>query len=318
MADGSPQSWEETDLSVELQQLRSGLDELHAAMLDAGRRVGDLEEEALQSRDVVSGLEGRTGDIDAALRDLSGLLKRLDARVEWLERNIRLSDTAAVVELDDAHPGLVRLAAEAESGLSAQHELLAAAARERLQEAIERHAAAGRQHAGQLQAALAASLTVADTAYPGEEHAEAVEVFRTAVSAMDAAAGAVTANAADARESVQRLQQDDERRDELADRIAAGRSAWQQLLAILRRRLADAVGEGALLPTWFTTVLGPIPPADDTREWMEVGTELLAYRVSYQVSDPVVALGFEPSERDSARRRDWHHRLKRHLRDIQR
>jgi hypothetical protein len=290
-------SWEESDLSIELQRLREGLETTRDALGHALDRLDDLDDEAVRTRDGIGAVETRAADAEVALRDLSGLLKRLDARVEWLERNIRLSESAPVVELDDVHPGLIRLAADAESGLVEEFALLAAPARDRLQQEIDRHARAGRQHAGQLQAALAASLSVAHSAYPGEEHA-----------------GAVTDTAAAARQARQLLAQDDARREEVTDRIAAGRQAQEQLVAVLRRRLADAVGEGALLPTWFTTVLGPIPPADDTREWMDTGTDLLAYRVSYQVSDPVVALGFEPSEADSARRREWHHRLKRLLR----
>lgn len=310
--------WEESDLSIELEGLREGLDAARDALEHALRRLDELDDEAVRTREGVGAVEARTADTEVALRDLTGLLKRLDARVEWLERNIRLSENAPVVELDDVQPALVRLAADAESGLVGQYELLAGPVRDRLRQEIDRHADAGREHAGQLQAALAASLTMAHTGYPGAEHASAIRDFRVAVAAMDAAAAAVTQTAAGARQARQSLAQDDDRRDREAGRIAAGDQAHRQLLAVLRRRLADAVGEGALLPTWFTTVLGPIPPADDTRDWMDTGTELLAYRVSYQVSDPVVALGFEPSEQDSPRRKEWHHRLKRQLRERQR
>jgi chromosome segregation ATPase len=318
MAERQLPSWEDSDLSVELQRLRSGLDDVHRAVEHALGRLDDLDDEAVRARKSLGAIQARAGDTDAALRDLTGLLKRLDARVEWLERNIRLSETASVVELDDVHADLLRLARTAETGLAAQQELLSQAARQRLTQAIDLHAEAGREHTGQLQVALAASLGVAETPHAGTEHAEAIQAFRSAVDAMDAAASAVRSSAGDAREAAQHLEHDDALCEQRADVIATGRQAWTRLQALLRRRLADAVGEGALLPTWFTTVLGPIPAAADTREWMEVGTELLAYRVSYQVSDPVVALGFEPTEQDSARRRAWHHRLKRQLREIQR
>jgi hypothetical protein len=100
--------------------------------------------------------------------------------------------------------------------------------------------------------------------------------------------------------------------------IAAGERAWEALQAALRVRVADAVGEGALLPAWFTSVLGPIPPAEDTRSWMEAATDLLAYRVTYGVDDPASALGPEPAVEASARRRAWHQQLRRRLRDLQR
>jgi hypothetical protein len=57
----------------------------------------------------------------------------------------------------------------------------------------------------------------------------------------------------------------------------------------------------------FATVLGMTPPAD-AADWIEVGTDLLAYRATYKITDPVVALGREPDP-NASRRWSWHFRL---------
>ncbi|MEU1555603.1 hypothetical protein ABZ517_23195 [Streptomyces scabiei] len=61
-------------------------------------------------------------------------------------------------------------------------------------------------------------------------------------------------------------------------------------------RLADAIRDRALLPMWFVTVLGPVPPAHKTQEWMDLATQVLAYRVTYGITDQAVALGPAPNE----------------------
>ncbi len=61
-------------------------------------------------------------------------------------------------------------------------------------------------------------------------------------------------------------------------------------------RLADAIRDRAPLPMWFVTVLGPVPPAHKTQEGMDLATQVLAYRVTYGITDHAVALGPAPNE----------------------
>jgi hypothetical protein len=58
-----------------------------------------------------------------------------------------------------------------------------------------------------------------------------------------------------------------------------------------------------LLPVWFTTVLGHQPPAEDTQAWLDTATALLTYRITYEITDPVVALG--PDAAGDTRRQAW-------------
>ncbi|MEU2930794.1 hypothetical protein ABZ636_38175 [Streptomyces sp. NPDC007251] len=65
---------------------------------------------------------------------------------------------------------------------------------------------------------------------------------------------------------------------------------------VLRGRLADSIRDRAVMPVWFVTVLGAVPPANKTQEWLDLATQVLAYRVTYDITDQVVALGPEPDE----------------------
>ncbi|MEU1374925.1 hypothetical protein ABZ442_14790 [Streptomyces triculaminicus] len=77
--------------------------------------------------------------------------------------------------------------------------------------------------------------------------------------------------------------------------IEAGQRADIKLRIRLRSRLSAALGGKDLLPIWFVTALGPLPPARSANEWMDAATGLLAYRTTYQITDSVVALGDPPT-----------------------
>jgi hypothetical protein len=89
--------------------------------------------------------------------------------------------------------------------------------------------------------------------------------------------------------------------------------AHAKLRRTLRSRLSEAIAGTDLLPVWFVTAFGPLPPARKADEWMDAATDLLAYRMTYQVTDKVVALG-EPSSGSAApHRRSWHQDLTQEL-----
>jgi hypothetical protein len=313
-------AWDDSgDLGTVLDKLRNDVEDLASAVQFLPDRLGVIDGHIEQLRRTLRTVEGRSAAADDAMRELGAVVKRLDARVEWLERNIRLNDAGAVVvELDEVPPDLVHFAEIAEAGHVARSHLMSAAVRSGLESAVEAHADAVRGQAQQLAVALAASRTLADTDPGDEPHVEAIGEFRRSVAGMAAAGDQARALAREAVEASERLHTDDELRAAHAEVIAQGDRAWARLVQGLRSIVADAVGEGALLPAWFTTVLGPIPPAEDTRAWMDAATQLLAYRVTYGVTDPIVPLGFEPGEQHTGRRRAWHQQLKRQLRELQR
>ncbi|MFH8411367.1 hypothetical protein ACH4FX_42420 [Streptomyces sp. NPDC018019] len=111
-----------------------------------------------------------------------------------------------------------------------------------------------------------------------------------------------------ARAAQAALAWDDSLRQAKASLIEQGDKAQRKLNWLLRGRLADAIRDRALLPMWFVTVLGPVPPAHKTQEWMDHATEVLAYRVTYGITDQALALGAAP-EKYVPRRTEWHREL---------
>ena len=92
-----------------------------------------------------------------------------------------------------------------------------------------------------------------------------------------------------------RLAADDEYRRAHSATITEGEQAKAVLHRKLRQRITDAIGDRALFPAWFTTALGYSPPADGTTQWIAAATELTAYRITYAITDPAVALGPRPT-----------------------
>jgi chromosome segregation ATPase len=306
------------ELNYVVLQLRNDVDDLGAAIQDLPDRLGGITGSLDAVRLALRKVENRSVEVEASTQELGALVKRLDARVEWLERNIRMKSLVAEAQLDDVDHREVDLAQVAEAGHVARADLLPPSGRSALEAAVEAHSAAVRAQVHHRDAALAACEILAETSRDDERHVAAVAEFRAAVAGLTEARQRMRELSGPALDASGALATDEEQQVSVADVVAQGEHAWAALQSRLRTRVADAVGEGALLPAWFTTVLGPIPPAEDTRAWMDVATSLLAYRVTYSVSDPIVALGRQPSEAETARRRAWYWQLRRQFSDLQR
>ena len=309
---------QENDLSYVVVQLRNDVDDLGAAIQDLPERLHDLDSNLDGVRLALRKVENRSVEVEASAQELGALVKRLDARVEWLERNIRLKSAALEAQLDDVDSREAELAEVAEAGHVARADLLPPAGRSALEAAVDAHGAAVRAQIHHRDVALKACEVLAETSRSDDRHQTAVAEFRAAVTGLTEARQRMKELSGPALEAASTLSSDEEQQVAVADVVAQGEHAWTALQERLRTRVADAVGEGALLPAWFTTVLGPIPPAQDTRAWMDVATSLLAYRVTYGVTDPMVALGRQPSEFETARRRAWYWQLRRQFSDLQR
>ncbi len=110
-----------------------------------------------------------------------------------------------------------------------------------------------------------------------------------------------------------KLTADDAVRAENLKAIEGGQRADTKLRIRLRSPLSAALSGKDLLPIWFVTALGPLPPARNANDWMDAATNVLAYRATYQVTDSVVALGEPPDNRATSRQRSWHNALTREL-----
>jgi chromosome segregation ATPase len=306
------------ELSFAVLQLRNDIDDLGNAIANLPLRLSSLDNSMDDVRQTLRQVESRSTEVEAASNDLAAVVKRLDARVEWLERNIRLQADVSEAQLDDFDRMESELARIAEAGNVARSELLAPGGRSALESAVTAHSDAVRAQVHHRSAALAACEVLAETSRQDERHVSAVVEFRAAVDKLSDSRKRADDLHAPAMEAADVLATDEEQQLAVADVVTEGEQAWAQLQHSLRTRVAEAVGAGALLPSWFTTVLGPIPPAEDTRAWMDVATSLLAYRVTYAVTDPVVALGKAPSDAENARRRAWYQQLRRQCHELQR
>jgi hypothetical protein len=306
------------ELGFAVLQLRNDIDDLGNAIANLPLRLSTLDNSMDDVRQLLRRVDSRSAQVEATTNDLAALVKRLGARVEWLERNIRLQSQTSEVELDDVDRAEAELARIAEAGHLARTELLPPAGRSALEAAVQAHSEAVRAQEHHRDAALAACEVLAETSRDDRRHATAALEFRAAVDDLSDSRRRATDLALPALEATDVLAGDDEHQVAVADVVAEGEQAWAALQNRLRTRVADAVGEGALLPSWFTTVLGPIPSPQDTRAWMDVATSLLAYRVTYAVTDPILALGRAPGDGENPRRRAWYQQLRRQFDELQR
>lgn len=178
---------QDNDLTFRVVQLRNDVDDLGVAIDQLPQRLNGLNGSLDEVRVALRQVQTRSVDIEATSHQLTALVKRLDARVEWLERNIRLKAAAAEAQLDDVDLDERDLAQVAEAGHVARSELLSPAGRSALQAAVAAHAEAARAEGLLREAALAACETLAVTDIDDELHVAAAADLRSAVAARAAA-----------------------------------------------------------------------------------------------------------------------------------
>ena len=75
-----------------------------------------------------------------------------------------------------------------------------------------------------------------------------------------------------------------------------GASAADRLAGYVRDRIDAAVADYDLFPPWFTTVLGHRPARTRAADWRETAVQVVLYRLTFEVTDRVVALGPAPPD----------------------
>lgn len=227
-----------------------------------------------------------------------------ERRLTWMERHIRAILGAEGPSLNPT-PELAALARCAERGRTLRAELLDEPAIRELTEVTETWQDWRRERRNQTDAAIEGSRWISSV-LPGlndRPHAErAYRCARAALARLDADREHIQ-RAAEA--ACERLAEDAARRDEYRPAIAEGQRAGTALTTRLRTMICATVDRAEVLPVWFDTALGTTPPPD-TEPWLRTATELLAYRLSYAVEDPVAALGPEPPPDAPARRHEWY------------
>lgn len=274
-----------------LDDLENSVDELRNELESLQRAVEDNESTTQgQTRELEEKLEELESGIDDATRTLS----RLSDRMSWAERHIRASGGATEVNFDDQASALKSLVRKVNQTQQAQAQHLDDADRYQLEASV----AEFQQRATRIDeltvAALHASGTLTATSYGDDEHTKARKAFRAAFEPRQSEIKLHQQHQNQAEQARTRLAQDEQLRTTHAAIIQAGENAAQTMRTRLRKTITEALGGSALPSVWFATVLGITPPGTGTDEWLKTATELVAYRITYGVTDPVLALGATP------------------------
>jgi chromosome segregation ATPase len=272
------------DLESLTRQYRETVDELRRDVTVQGRDIKGLESE----------MSSTQTDVESVTKQVT----KLAGSVAWLQRHIRASDTAREADFDN-HPTSVHdLIDRARRGHARAARLLSDQARRGLERTLT-EAATRREKIEQATAtALAANKVLISTAYDTPEHQGAADRFRTAYSAREKLIATHNEQADAVSQARRKLAEANTYRDTHSAEIAAGETAEHSLRTRMRTTVADAIGEGALPPTWFDTAFGLTAPRDNTNSWLDLAADVLTYRALYGITDRVLALGPEPDSTD--------------------
>ncbi|MFD5610559.1 hypothetical protein [Kitasatospora sp. NPDC127060] len=267
-------------------------------------RLDSVERDLRERQDETEGLVERVDDHDEDVRFLRRAARDLDQRVAWLERRVRTAAGGRAVDLDATDHETQQLVKRIAAGRAAEAQLLPAADRARHVRTLNAHQEAAARLAKAQTAVLDAAATLATAAHGSDAFRQAASAYREASTITRATETHIRSlqGAADAARTA--LDRDDSLDRNLAEAAAAGQAAHQHLARIARDRISTALAGTDLLPVWFTTALGPMPPREDTEAWLDTATQALTYRLSYGVRDEVLALGSIPAQASAHRRAD--------------
>ena len=280
-------------------------------------RLRDYELDKLE-RDLQTELAQLGVDLRENIDEARTAVKSLAGAVAWIERRIRADDNLTPVDLDTADATMHGLALRAERGRESQDALL------------DEHQRAGHTHRITAYQELRTSISdstfraldhcrvLAATDFADPRHVDAGLGFMQERRTIDTAKARTASVKRAAAESQQALDHDDEQRGVHGPHVMTGDAARSTFDSRIRDRISTALRDGALMPIWFTTVLGHQPPADITEQWLRTATSLLAFRITYTITDPIVALGAPPAAGDTDRRATWYHELDRAMRPLRR
>ncbi|HET6704610.1 hypothetical protein [Amycolatopsis sp.] len=295
----------------DLDELFAAVDGLRAADDRLGQDVADLAER------LESGDPHRQQD---RLDLLGRQLERLQQQVRVLERAVRVADGVPQADLDDVGAETRALAAEAARWDDLHKELVTKEQRARYAEEIA--------HLDSVRAALArcdADLrdvigVLASTDRSSRARGDAESSLRALSTRrrtmLDEEIPAAVAAADQARLA---LREADAVEARVVPQLERAERAWHDLQVRLRTRITDALGSNALLPMWFGHALGVAPPSGTSGDaWIRTAASVLAYRVTFGVTDQALPLGPPaPDDADTTERRwTWRARLESQLDDL--
>lgn len=223
--------------------------------------------------------------------ELRAILDRLARRIDWLERNIRQAEGAEPFDLDARDLAIESAVRSILRRRELQADLLTDAQRHQLTATSSGFKQTLARWEALQSDVLTASRTLATTPPSSEDHQQAAVDFRLVLQQEQESRKFVDKQAERARTARTVLADDDRLLAVHGPALDEGVKAEHTLHIRLRTRVSAALADGSLLPVWFTTAFGALPPREGTAAWLDTATRTLAYRLTYGVTDPVVALG---------------------------
>ncbi|MFI7547795.1 hypothetical protein [Actinoplanes sp. NPDC049599] len=284
-----------TQLAADMRRLSRSVEK---QATETGKRI-DATDERLDAL-VAEHAEFRR-QVQRGLRELALRAARIEGECQLLEGLLRRQHGIVPVDLDAVPAAFRSLVADVREAERLRSSLLdddARAARRRRLELFEDRE---RELARTRQRALDASRALAAAKPGGWAFHRAAGAYRKARTGLREQEEALVAAQAQRDAAEQELRRDATRQQEF--RAHPGATVTDRLAGYVRDRIDTAVAEHELFPAWFTTVLGHRPLPARAAEWREAAIQLVLYRITYEVTDAVVALGPPPESG---------HRLTRH------
>jgi chromosome segregation ATPase len=302
----------------DLDELFAAVDGLRAAVEDVDDRDRKLQQDFadLTERLERDGADRRQDRLDQFGRRL----ERLQQQVQALERAVRVADGVPQADLDDVGAETRALAAEAARWDDLHKELVTKEQRARYEQEISRLDSVRAAHARcdldllDVMRVLASTDRATRARGDAESRLRALTIRRRTL--LDEEIPAAVESAEQARLA---LREADAVEARVVPQLERAERAWQDLQLRLRTRITDALGSNALLPTWFGHALGVAPPAGASGDtWIRTAASVLAYRVTFGVTDQALPLGPPaPEDVDTTERRwTWRARLESDLDDL--
>lgn len=317
------------EITTDLEPLEQGLDQLRYTVQDLrddhdrlGQRVQEIDFRHTDQDQRIEHLRGQLDDKMAehaeSLARTQAVANRLIARLDWLEHHVRAAANPHRARLDQADSRLRELAAKVRKGHHASSRLLPPSRRTYLETYVRQYQQRYTEHLEHVAAALRESRTLANTRPGDNSRASAAQTFGQARQRASTIANQLKRDRDTYNSARRELATDDQLQETNGPTIHAGQQARATLQARMRKRLSTAIAQRHVLPAWFATALGYGPPADRTVSWLDLAANVIAYRITYAVTDPVLALGSrEPTNDDEPARLQWHQQLTRALQDLQ-
>lgn len=230
--------------------------------------------------------------VERRLRDFGLRAGRIEGELHLLEGLVRRQQGHVPVDLDSVPDELGPLVEDVREAERIRSTVLSDEDRAACRQEIDAFEHRERALTETRQRAVEASRKLAVGKPGGWAFRRAAAAYRSERARLRAQEQEVTSTRAK-RDAAER----DLRRDatqQQAYRAHPGAEAADRLAAHVRDRIEAAVAGYDLFPPWFTTALGHRPAPTRAADWRETAIQVVLYRITYAVTDPVVALGPPP------------------------